>query len=426
MESAMTRSLARLLQATSLLFALMPWSRADASLGMFEHGNGIASMGMGGVSYSYAEETTALGANPAHALALGDRWDLGVDFFSAEAEAIYDGNAAGPDKGYKSDGRAYYSIPQGGYSKRLSDRWALGVTMLNAGLGPDYDGSPYERFGGGHRGTLSLTSSSFVTALAYQVAPKHAVGISLNTGYQVLSVQGLQFLADPGTSSAPDHVTNQGRDGAFNVGFSVGWHGQLTPWLGAGLGYRSKNLTQPHDDYRGLIAEHGKLELPAIYGGGFTLTPMSAWTLSVEAQRYAYRKQRAFRNGIGRLASARLGDDDGPGFGFHDQNAYKLGLRWQATPSLALRAGYIWATQIIDEGETLFGAFGSLAVTDQVTAGATWTRRGWEWSAYGFNAPEQRVRGRDSIPADLGGGEIDNTHWIYGIGFSLGRRFAGI
>ena len=403
--------------------------QVQATLGLFEHGNGIKSMGMGGVGYSFAEETTVLGANPAHALALGSRYDIGVDIFRAEAEAIYENNNLNPEQfdpneTQLSDGRRYYYIPQGGFSMALSERWALGVAVLSAGLGADYDGSPYERFGGAARTTLQLASSSVVTALAYQLNQNHALGFSLNTGYQVLSVKGLEFLDNAALSESPGKVTNQGKDGAFTLGFSVGWHGKLTPWLSAGLAYRSKNWTQKHEDYAGLVAEGGKLELPSIYGGGIAITPAPNWTLALEAQRYTYRKQTAFRNGIAGLEQGvLLGSADGPGFGFNDQNAYKLGIAWQATPKLMLRGGYIYATRIVQPSETLFGFLACLTTGMQYALGATYQLEKWEVSALLHHTPKETVYGRDSIPAAFGGGEANVSDMVLGGGISFGRRF---
>lgn len=412
----------KLLRFALTLLAASAFSPAWATLGLFEHGNGIQSMGMGGVGYSFSEESMGLSANPAHALLLENRYDVGVDMFISTAVARYRGNAAGPDADFESDGRDFYSIPQAGIVKHLSDRWAIGATVLSAGLGADYDGSPYERFGGAGRTHLTLASSNLVTALAYRIAPAHTVGIGINVGYQVLDAVGLEFLATPDSSVAPSHVTNQGKDGAFTGGFSVGWHARYTPWLAVGLGYRSKSMTQRHEDYRGLVAEGGKLELPAIYGGGLTLTPSTGWTIALEAQRYDYRKQRAFRNGLSQFAEAKLGDDNGPGFGFNDQEAYKIGVRWQAHPRLALRAGFVHATQVIEETETFFAPLGPVTPTNQYTVGATWKLGTWDLSGYAFDAGKQTVRGRDSIPAALGGGEADISNKMFGFGFSLGKR----
>lgn len=403
--------------------------QAQATLGLFEHGNGIKSMGIGGVGYSFAEETTVLGANPAHALALGNRFDIGVDVFRAEAEAIYENNNVNPDQfdpnqTRLSDGRRYYAIPQGGVSMALSERWAVGVAVLSAGLGADYSRSPYVRFGGGHRTSLQLASSSVVTALAYQLNEDHALGLSLNTGYQVLSVEGLEFLDNAALSESPGKVTNQGKDGAFTLGFTLGWHGRLTPWLSAGLAYRSKNWTEKHEDYAGLIAEGGRLELPSIYGGGIAITPAPNWTLVLEAQRYTYRKQTAFRNGIGGLEQGvLLGSADGPGFGFNDQNAYKLGIGWQATPKLMLRAGYIYNTKIVQPSETLFGFLGCLTTNMQYALGATYQLEKWEVTGLFHHTPREYVYGRDSIPAAFGGGEANVSDMVIGLGISFGRRF---
>ena len=415
-------TLVRLLAVVAL--GSVPLS-AQATLGVFEHGNGIKSMGIGGVGYSFAEETTVLGANPAHALSLGHRMDLGVDMFWPEAEAAYTGNALGPDEGYLSNGRKFYYIPQGGYSRPLGERWALGITVLSAGLGPDYIDSPYERFGGAPRVAMNLASSGVVTALAYQATPNHAFGFSLNTGYQVLSANGLEFLDNPQVSARPGKVTNQGKDGAFTLGFSVGWYGRLTPWLAAGMAYRSKNWSQRHEEYAGLGAEGGRLELPAIYGGGITLTPAPKWTVALEFQRYEYSHEKAIGNRVGLLQTGNLlGSDNGPGFGFGDQNAYKLGIGWQATPKLMLRAGYVYATVIVRPSETLFAVLGCLTTSNQYSAGATYQLDGgWEISGFAFNVPKRAVQGRDSIPEAFGGGEIGVSDLVYGAGFSVGKRF---
>lgn len=122
--------------APAACFALILPLQAQATLGLFGHGNGVKSIGIGGVGCSFAEEPTVLAANPAHALALGNRFDIGVDVFRAEAEAIYENNNVDPDQfdpnqTRLSDGRRYFAIPQGGVSVALSERWALGVAVLS-------------------------------------------------------------------------------------------------------------------------------------------------------------------------------------------------------------------------------------------------------------------------------------------------------
>lgn len=409
-----------------LIGLLSSASPALATLGVFEHGNGINSMGMGGVTYSYATETTTLGANPAHALSLGNRWDFGADVFWANAEGRYEGNALGPDELYKSDGRSWYMIPQGGYSRRLNEDWALGFTILNAGLGPDYAGNPYERFGGApNRATLYLASSSIVTALAYRLSDALHVGASLNVGYQELSIQGLQFLDNEASSEAPGHVTNQGKDGVFTYAAGLGFTWRITPWLTAGGAYKTKNYNEEHDEYRGLVARGGKLELPSIFGGGFTLKPFSTLAVVLEAQRLTYGSEPAFGNGLDKLLQGqRLGSDSGPGFGFRDMNAYKLGLEYDASSKLTLRGGFLWGTGLLTKDNTLFAFLGPLTHRETYTLGATYLWRDtWEFSGMAYATPLRSVGGRGSIPEAFGGGEVNIADEVYGFGLSVGKRF---
>lgn len=193
----------RLLLGSSLL---LPISLAQASLGIFEHGNGIKSMSMGGLTYAYGEETIVMSANPAHAAALGNRDDLGLSLFlPMSTSRIYD-NAIAPDSETDNDGRRWYAIPQGGFTRVINERWTWGVTAYAAGLGPDYRRNPYQRFGGSTRGSLFLQSFGAATVLAWQVDPQHALGASLNLGYQSVAIEGLGFLG--AVSSAPDKVSN--------------------------------------------------------------------------------------------------------------------------------------------------------------------------------------------------------------------------
>tara|TARA_R110000850_G_scaffold70053_1_gene155283 strand:- start:30 stop:1208 length:1179 start_codon:yes stop_codon:yes gene_type:complete len=361
----------RITRATLLCACALAPASAHAALGIFTHGNGIKSLGMGGVSYSIAEESMALAANPAHAAGLGKRIDVAVDVFGPQSNARIYGNAAGPDMRYRTDAKRAYMIPQGGFNLPLTEKLSFGLTLLSAGLGPDYPDSPYQRFGGATRTNIQLASTSMVSALAYQLAPKLVVGLSANLGYQQLRLQGINFLS--AISERPGKVSNQGKDGSASAGYSVGMVGELTPQLRFGMAYRSKSWTGRHTDYSGLLPERGRLELPAIWGAGFTATPLPQLEIALEYQRYEYANEPAFANRLGALAAGHLlGSSEGPGFGFKDQSAYKLGVQWQATSQLTLRGGYISASQVMRESENLFGILGTLPTTTHYTAGASY------------------------------------------------------
>lgn len=417
----MTSNTTRTFFAGALLACIPP---AQATLGVFEHGNGIKSMGMGGVGYSIGEESTSLVANPAHVIGLGERYDLGVHGVTPRGDVEVEDNAAGPDSRHRNTGRRYFFIPQGGFTLALGERWALGVAASSAGVGPDYPNSPYARFGGAERSSLFLTVAGLSTALAYKVNANHSLGASLNLAYQTLSLEGVNFIG--AVSSDPDRVSNQGKDGEFGVGFTIGWHGQLTPQLAAGVAYRSKTWTGKHEEYRGLLPEQGRLELPQIWGAGLAYALATDWTLAFDFQRFQYSGQTAFGSSVTRLDPASgvlFGDDQGPGFGFKNQNAYKFGLAWKASPEWTLRAGYLDATQMVSRQETLFGMLAPVAGTRHYTVGSTWARRLWEISAHGAWSPRDSVDGKNSIPAAFGGGEANVGFESIGLGLSVGRKF---
>lgn len=412
----------RILPLGALALAVMA-PAAEATLGIFEHGYGIKSMGAAGVAYGFAEDTIALSANPAHALSLGDRYDIGYDVFSPLADARIHDVPGQPDGRYRTDAKRYYGVPQVGLSLRLNERWAFGMTAFAAGLGPDYPDSPYARYGGASRTSLGLGQAGISFALAHALTPGQHVGVAANVGYQTLMTKGLEpFTA---VSVDPDHVTNQGKDGSLSGGFTVGWIGELAPGFKAALSYRSKSWTQRHREYRGLIAEGGKLELPAMWGGGLTYKPVPEVVLAFDYQRVEYASERAIGNGLAQLNEGHLlGSDQGPGFGWADQNVYKFAVIWSATPQLDLRLGYLGASQIVQASDTLFAFLGCVTLTTHYSVGASYKFGKWDVSGYTAWAPKQTVRGENSIPAAFGGGEADIGNEVYMMGLSFGRRFS--
>jgi long-chain fatty acid transport protein len=413
-----------ILAASSLL--LVPWSSAHASLGPYEHGAGIKSQGAGGISYAFGEEATVISINPAIAAALDTRLDIGVNLFIPSPRGEIENNLFGADEGHDAKGQRIYPIPQAGGVRHLDDRWTVAVSLFSAGLGPDYEDSPYARFGGASRASLTLVSSGAVLAIAWKPTQDQAFGLSVNPGYQIVDVKGLQFLETElpilRVSETPGRTTNQGKDGGFTIGATIGWHGMLTPTIAAGFAYRSKTWAQKHEEYRGLIPDRGRLELPAIWGGGIAWMPAPSVTLAFDFQRYELADEKALGNPFSRLAEGHLlGSKDGPGFGFSDLDAKKVGLAWDPAPGLTLRAGYVHANRPTHRAETLFNILASINATTHYTAGFTWALfDGWELSACLVHIPKVRVEGKNSIPLLFGGGEANTEFGVNSVGFSIG------
>ena len=405
---------------------------AQAALGIFEHGTGIKALSYGGVSYIGIDESTAISANPALTFGLGSRFDLGTDVFVVRGGTLITDNAAGPDQYYSSGGKKYFPIPQFGVTFRIADHWGIGISAFAAGLGPDYPRSPYARFAQGQspevqaasvtaQNTLKIAGISF--ALAHEVLPGQSLGASVNVQHQSLSIEGTAPFAF--LSESPDYVGNQGQHGGFGASVTLGWTGRITPWLDGALSYRSKTWQQKIEQYRGILPDQGRLALPAIFGGAllFKLTP--DWNAALEYQHFAYQRSNAFGNSIGLLFEGRpLGSDDGPGFGWNNQNVYKIGIQHQLAKDWILRAGFNYATQVLSKSNTLFNGLAPATSQFHVTGGFTYAfGESSEITMFGAVSDHRTVKGENSIPAAFGGGEANIDFQSINLGVSYGYRF---
>lgn len=75
----------------------------------------------------------------------------------------------------------------------------------------------------------------------------------------------------------------------------------------------------------------------------------------------------------GNLVGARLGDDEGAGFGWEDQNIIKLGVKYQYTNTLAFMAGWNHGKAPIPEDQNAFNVLAPATVEDHLTMGLDWT-----------------------------------------------------
>ena len=78
-----------------LVLSLCLGSLAQATDGYFSHGYGIKAKGMGGrATTAVAQDAMIAATNPAGMAFVGDRFDVGIDWFSPQRNAIRSGAAA--------------------------------------------------------------------------------------------------------------------------------------------------------------------------------------------------------------------------------------------------------------------------------------------------------------------------------------------
>jgi len=382
----------KLLLAAATAAALAPCA-ALATDGYFSHGYGMKAKGMAGAATAVAQDAFGGANNPATMAFAGNRWDIGVDWFSPHREASRTGSGPAGIDGTSESGATSFFIPEFAYNQMISSELALGVTVYgNGGMNTSYPGGeipsasacagfnpaagPYNLLCGNGKLGVDLSQLIIAPTVAWKFAQDHSLGLSPLFGYQRFKVDGLQAFA--GFSTDPTNLTNNGYDSATGWGARIGYFGNLTKEFSVGAAYSTKIAMSEFDKYRGLFAEQGGFDMPANWSIGVAFRPESAWLVAVDYKRINYSGVKSVGNpsaGVVNCAggdlSACLGGSNGAGFGWQDVSVWKIGVQYALDASLTLRAGYGRSDNPIRSEDVTFNILAPGVVQNHYTLGAT-------------------------------------------------------
>jgi long-chain fatty acid transport protein len=400
-----------------------------ATNGYFSHGYGTKAKGMAGASGAALPQGTMTAfTNPAGIVRLGGRADAGLAFFmpdrgyTANNDFVPDptdplGAAPIPAGTFESD-NSVFLIPHLGISWALDDKSALAVTVAGqGGMNTEYPTATFENFAfpanttltgfgpGGEpqfegvpdpndprnlnpNGQFNATKPTGVDliqvgiALSYsrQLTERHAIGIAPIFAIQRFKAEGLQPFTQIGQdgqplfSVSPENVTNNGYDYSYGGGVRVGWIGTVADGLDLGVSYQTRLYMTDFEHYKGLFAEGGDFDIPAVLNAGaaYKLTPKI--TLAFEYDRIFYGEIKALNNSnaLKPVGDNRLGADDGLGFGWEDINVYKFGAQYDYSDDWSFRLGYSHGDEPFKGAQALFNILAPATIQDHVTAGLTY------------------------------------------------------
>jgi len=318
--------------------ALVLVSPAFATNGDNLIGIGPISRSMGGVGIAEPQDAiSAVFSNPA-AMCFGD-WcpATGVDFGATLFMPKVSTEITRPGQVIRSDSdESVYAIPAIGISSPLSKNapnWRFGLAAYGvSGLGVNYKktdlesatlmpGAPLVA-----AGYTQLQIMKFAPALAYQVSDKWSLGVALNADYASLDL---------------------GSGGAAGYGFGaqLGALYHPTPELSFGLTYTTPQ-TVTHDTVTDFDGDGKwddlKLQAPQQVGFGAALNLMGNKLLLEADVKWI------------NWANADGYED----FDWNDQTVLGLGLQVKPTRTLALRLGYNYGANPVEEHENFNGVFG--------------------------------------------------------------------
>jgi long-chain fatty acid transport protein len=412
------------LLAAALAAVLAP-GMALATTGYFAHGYGIKAKSMGGVGIALPQDALAAASNPAGIAWVGNRIDLGADWFTPDRGAsIVGAGAPGANGTYDGNDTKSFLIPEFGYNRVINPNLTFGVAVYgNGGMNTDYKTNPFAAFGGSGPAGVDLMQLFIAPTVAWK-SGNHAFGASLNLAYQRFKAEGIQGFA--GSSASPGNVSNRGYDDSTGFGVRVGWTGQVSPMVTLGATYQTKTRMSEFDKYSGLFANQGDFDIPENYGAGIAVKASPKLTVAADVLRINYNDIPAVGNPVDSLFTGTpLGSTNGPGFGWQNTTVFKIGLAYEMKPGTTLRAGYVTLDQPIPASQTFFNILAPGVVEDHLTLGLTMEMsKTSELSFMYMHAFEKKVNGSGSIPAvPFGGGEANLRMSQDSIGVAYGWKY---
>jgi long-chain fatty acid transport protein len=412
---------------------------ASATNGYFSHGYGMTAKGMGGASTAMAKDAMGGANNPASMAFVGDRLDVGIDWFSPKRAASRAGSF-GPDFAEDSSSNDFL-VPEFGYNMMLGEKMSLGISVYgNGGMNTDYSSGTSvaaNRCGAGApasnpfcgNGKLGMNLEQLIVAptFAYKVNASNSIGVSPLYVYQRFSADGLQAFSP--LSSDATKLTNTGHDSSTGWGVRLGWQGKVMDTVTLGAAYSPKINMSKFNRYSGLFAEQGDFDIPMNWNLGVAFKATPAITVALDYAHIDYSGVKSVANsGItagyaGPTSALALGGSNGLGFGWSNVDVVKLGVEYKFNDALTLRAGINHGDNPIKSGEQTFNIIAPGTVTDHYTLGATYgvTKNSEVTVAY-MHAQEKSVSGATNPYFPVGGTETIKMYQN-SLGIAYGMKF---
>ncbi|SNR70845.1 OmpP1/FadL family transporter [Puniceibacterium sediminis] len=359
--------------AATCLFGAGP---AAATNGYMANGYGGGAKGMAGAGVAVEAGVLGLAQNPAFGTRIGNVAGFCLTGFAPKRG--YSVSGAGPiTTGSQTSVNDAFLIPCGGVNFQLNDRTSLALFAFgNGGMNTQYATNPFTP-GYGPSATAPLgvnLEQLFLSAsLAYDVNERLSFGVAPILAIQRFSATGLENFDNASYSSSPGDMTNNGDDWSTGFGLNLGVAYEASPGLTLGASYRSRINMEEFHKYKGLFAEQGDFDIPAVatVGLAYTLPQQPRLTLTAEYQRIFYGDVKSLAN-TGTAITAPFGADDGPGFGWDNMDVIRVAAIFRSTDRLMLRGGVSYATQFAEKEEALLNIVAPATPQWHLSVGGTY------------------------------------------------------
>lgn len=390
--------------------------------------NGYQLMGVGSYQKSLGGAVTAKPgsamtavSNPAGAARIGNRADFSMEAFMPERRVDF--TALGGDQ--RDSAVDIYGVPAIGWAAPTSagsDMYFGGGMYGTSGMGVDY--AVTDIAGGAVKwdGYSNIAFWQMAPVLAWNLDKKLSLGVSLNIDYQSVAFQQRAI------NGATDNIINLSRSASnFGLGLGVGVLYDIDPAVTLGFAYKSKQSFSSLE-YQ-LAAGDITLNGTPLPGGTYTLDldyPQQAaagiaWRANNKLTLSADLKWIDWSETMTQLLISGPGGTVPMNSGWDDQTVFAVGVEYQLTPKVALRAGYNHAESPIAADDVSNNLILPAVVETHYAFGATFSlNKHWDLAMHYMVVPENSLTAPATDPQMPGASTaLSETSF----GANIGYRF---
>ncbi|MDB2614053.1 outer membrane protein transport protein [Chlamydiales bacterium] len=360
----------RILQSVFLVFFTLSFEKSFATTAS------VKSIGMGGACMAFPLDAGVMAYNPAGIVDLENRFDIELYLPFNTSRASIKGNA-NPLVNKADKNTASLKIsPESAAVYHVTPTLALGYIFYNEKeLHNSYDN--VFPLVGTSKLSFEYELQFFSPTIAWEFFKGQTFSIQLNYVTQRARLQGAENLAAGNGffSTDPSFVTNKGYNYSTGYGVTFGWKGQINDRFSFGIAWKPKTHMKTLNQYKGFLAGQGSLDIPTIVRAGIAMKAFCNWTFAFDYQLLRYSEIPALNNSFTKRMSPpilALGADDGAGFGFQDQHFFRLGVNWDVSCKVSLRAGFRHANVVYSGKNVPPNILTNDVTVDFLTCGGTW------------------------------------------------------
>lgn len=432
MQTSLSRCVAFGVSALILSHA----SAASAADGYFMIGYGPRQKALAGAGTADQRDAMALSTNPAGIVGLERQFQLGMTVINGNRGYYTKGFPVIVAPGYIQSGRPWFPLPNGGYIEPIDDNSAWSIsTYMNGGVNTAFDsrnGRPPLGgvFGGGFTGVdlqQGFMSVGYARRFGTALGPI-TIGVAPTVAVQMFNLQGVKPFAP--YSSNPWELSDMAYDWSWGGGVRAGLNWAITDRFRFGFAGSTPMWMSRLDKYSGIIADHGRMNVPASLQAGLAYDVLPNLTVMLDWRHVFYSAEPALGNPSNPLTRNSMGGGNGPGFDWTDVDAGAIGAEWRYSPTLTLRTGYRYSTNPLRWRSVTVNVLSPIINRHQAAVGANYafTRNSSVdvSFAYGF---KNSVTGVEWIPQQPGlpfgapNPAATITPWVEGWELTLGYNY---